>query len=243
MNITRFAAAGLLAAATVAQAAPTPGIGQSGGLTWEQVRFYGPSAGKNSTYLGGQPTYLGSTAKDHCSGSDICGETLSFNTVLGGALTVTASDKYADTKNLVIQDLSPTYGGLGVIGLRSGSLVGADDINAGDKLTLSFANKVQVVGFHFWDKDHSNSDLNTGDKFGLSIDGGATKFYDLKNFPWYGANSTLVGSTFTFSYKNEDYYLGAIKIASVTAVPEPESYALMLAGLLAGGFMLSRRKG
>ena len=223
------------------------GIGTDGSLTWEQVRFYAPSGGSNSTYAGGQPTYYGAVGSDVCSGSDTCGEPMTFATSIGGALSVTATDDgngaINTTNGIVYQDISPDYGGLGVVSQNAnGGLTGGDEINNGDTLTLSFANRVKIVGFHFWDKDHQAYDLNSGDQFGLSIDGGATQFKSLSNFPWYGAGSTLVGNSFTFSYKNEDYYLGAIKIAAVPAVPEPQTYALMLAGMAAVGFMARRRR-
>jgi hypothetical protein len=240
------AAAGLCLSA---QAANPAGIGQSGSMVWEQVRFYGPSSGADSTYTGGQPTYLGSVASDACSGADRCGEPMTFATQLGGALTVTASDDgngmQNNTNGIVYQDLSPTYGGLGVMSRNesTGAMTGGDEINKGDTLTLSFANAVKIVGFHFWDKDHQSNDLNNGDTFSLSVNGGAAQTLSLSNFPWYGASSTLVGNSFTFGFTNEDYYLGAIKVSAVPAVPEPQTYALMLAGLGAVMFMARRRRG
>jgi hypothetical protein len=231
-----------------AQAANPPGIGQSGSLTWEQVRFYGPSGGADATYTGGQPTRIGSVATDYCGGSDICGEPMSFTTQFGGALTVTGGDDGNGAKNntngIVIQDLSPSYGGLGVMSRNesTGALSGGDEINHGDTLTLTFANTVKIVGFHLWDKNHQASDLNAGDTFSLSVNGGAAQVLSLSNFPWYGAGSALIGNTFTFGYTNEDYYLGAIKIAAVPAVPEPQTYALMLGGLGAVMFMARRRR-
>jgi hypothetical protein len=144
------AAAGLCLSA---QAANPAGIGQSGSLVWEQVRFYGPSSGADSTYTGGQPTYLGSVASDGCSGADTCGEPMSFSTLIGGALTVTATDDangmQNSTNGIVYQDLSPSYGGLGVMSRNesTGAMTGGDEINKGDTLTLSFANTVKIVGF------------------------------------------------------------------------------------------------
>lgn len=240
------AAAGLCFSAHAANPA---GIGQSGSLVWEQVRFYGPSGSADSTYSGGQPTKIGSVSTDYCSGSDVCGEPMSFSTLIGGALTVTASDDgnkaVNSTNGIVYQDLSPTYGGLGVMSRNdsTGALAGGDEINLGDTLTLSFANTVKIVGFHFWDKNHQSYDLNSGDTFSLSINGGAAQTLSLSNFPWYGAGSTLVGNSFTFGFTNEDYYVGAIKMAAVPAVPEPQTYALMLAGLGAVAFVARRRRG
>ena len=227
--------------------AVTYGIGTSGSLIWEQVRFYNPSGGVDATYASGQPTYVGTVGTDYCGGTDNCGEPMTFTTQIGGALTVTADDDgnaaSNSTNGIVFQDLSPNYAGLGVVSRNANAgLSGGDEINHGDRLYLSFANKVKIVGFHFWDKDHTASDLNAGNTFGLSIDGGAMQTLSLANFPWYGAGSTLVGNNFAFSYKNEDYYLGAIKVAAVPAVPEPQTYALMLAGLGAVGFMARRRR-
>jgi hypothetical protein len=233
------AALGFGAVSLAAQAA-VYGSGSSGGLSWEQVRFYAPSGVASATYPGGQPTYYGS-GTDYCSGSDRCGEPLTFDTLIGGALTTTAADS-GSGNGIVYQDLSPGYAGLGVISRsNSGGLSGSDEINRGETLTLSFANKVKVVGFHFYDKDHGTGDLGRYDDYGLSIDGGPTVSRSLDDpFPWFGAGSTLIGNSFTFSYVNEDYYLGAIKIAAMP-VPEPQSLALLALGLAALGFTRRRQ--
>jgi hypothetical protein len=240
-----------LGTALSAQAANAPGIGVSGSLTWEQIRFYAPSSGASATYTGGVPTSVLSVASDYCTGTgENCGEPMSFSSLIGGVMTATASDDGNGAQNatngIVHQDLGPNNGGLGVVSRNdsTGQRTGRDEINFGDRLTLTFANAVKIVGFHFWDKDHGSYDLsNSGlEKFGLSIDGGATQLHSLSNFPWYGGSSTLIGNSFTFSYKNEDYYLGAIKIAAVPAIPEPQTYALMLAGLAAVVFVARRRR-
>ena len=248
MNKLSLALVAAFAAVPAAHAA-TYGIGSDGSLVWEQVRFYEPGGGKNAQYVNGQPTYYGTVSSDKCAGADRCGEPMAFDTKFGGKLTATAEDASGYTNGVVIQDLDPDYGGLGVLSIKSsGAVTGLDDINSGDRLTLTFTNKVRIVGFHFWDKDHNSNagadDLNTGDKFGLSVDGGTTKQLGFgNNFPWYGAGSMLVGKSFSFSYVNEDYYLGAIKIAQVAEVPEPGTYGLLLAGLVGVGFVARRRRG
>lgn len=242
--------AGALLAATLAcaaaQAVPV-NLGNSGGLAWEQVRFYGPESAADATYGGGVKTKVGVVPGDYCSGaSENCGTAMSFATALGGALMVSASDDANGAVNttlgLALQDLSPAHGGLGVVSRSAnGAVSGNDEINRGDVLTLAFANTVRLAGLHLWDHNHGRGDLNGGaEKFGLAIDGGAVQQLTLQNFLWWGGSSSLVGNRFTFSYVNEDYHLGAIKIAA--AVPEPQSLALLLLGLAAIGAVARRRR-
>ena len=263
-----------------ANAAPAPlepGLAVSGNLTWEQLRFYGPSGSASSLYTGGQPTALGAlvAGNDLCSGRDICGSSLRYGTLLGGQATVTATTTATGTA-VVHQDLDPTYAGLGVngyqpaastqqwawnAGVRSSKRIpanvgnasyghyatvvtparffGGDEINAGDKLTVSFGKEVRLLGMHFFDANHGQNRLS-GDKFGLSIDGGPMVNYSFAGGYPFNAHSTLVGSSFTFSRassRGEDYYLGALKFAAVATapVPEPASLALLLAGLAVVG--------
>ncbi|WP_418320801.1 PEP-CTERM sorting domain-containing protein [Piscinibacter sakaiensis] len=121
---SKFAIAGLLlTACTWVAAAALPGLGTNGTQTWEQLRFYGPSGGKNSLYADGQPTSIGSVigGTDLCADADICGQTLRFNTLLGGAVTATGSTTAGGTTAIVRQDLYPKYGGLGVQGYKAGT--------------------------------------------------------------------------------------------------------------------------
>lgn len=259
------------AQATTATAAP--GVGVSGALTWEQLRFYGPSGGTNSQYTGGQPTSFGSvvTGSDICTGRDICGSSLKFNTLFGGVATVTATTSAGGT-GVVHQDLDPNYGGLGIQGYQAASssqqwtwkpgiksskkvssnignatyggyttvttaakFFGNDEINTGDKLTVTFDKSVRLLGMHFFDANHGQTRL-AGDKFGMAIDGGPMVNYSFAGGYPFDANSMMIGSSFTFSYassKGENYYLGAMKFAQVvtTPVPEPGSLALLMAGL------------
>ena len=265
--MSRFASAAALAALSFAPAAfaASHGIGTvdvdgKGGMpavTYEEVKFYTPST---SSF----PTYVGTASPaDLCTSgaikTDICGQKLTFDTKFGGVLQATGS--YTETvktwdatkhkwtydtvtkPGLVMQDLSPAYGGLGVIkSVKNGSsVVGGDEINKNEVLTLTFAHAVNVVGFHFMDEDHGWASKHA---YGmLSIDGGAFERISLASYVTNDPSKWFTGTTFSFKIYddcgNTDYYLGAVKIA---AVPEPGTYALMLAGLGAVAFVARRNK-
>lgn len=239
----------LLAAAlacAAAQAVPV-NIGSSGGQTWELVRFHGPDSAADAIYGGGVKSKIGVVPGDYCSSTTVnCGTAMSFATALGGALMVGASDDGNGAANttlgLALQDLAPTYGGLGVVSRSAGGAVsGAGEINRGDVLTLAFANTVRLAGLNFLYSPYGGSDMNGGaETFGLAVDGGAMQQHTLQSSLWWGDSSSLVGNRFTFSYVDKDYYLGAIEIAAAT-VPEPQSLGLLLLGLAAIGGVMRRR--
>lgn len=223
-----------IALACAALAAPVSfgavnGTGTVGSITYEQVRFYKPSS---TTW----PTQSGTVGTDHCSGADICGEPMSFWSAAGGTFKVTASDATND-EGIVIQDLSPNYGGLGVVSLGRNGVYGSDGINRGETLTLTFDKKVTIVGLHFFDADNSNTE--SGDKGKLRIDGGSNNTIALKSYVTANTSSWLTGTTFVFSHDNNDYHLGAVKL--LMPVPEPGTYGMLLAGLGLVGFVARRR--
>lgn len=218
-------------------AAAAPGFGNVNGVEYEQVRFYTPSSAH-------WPTTLGMLGTDYCAGVDRCGEPMTFASTYGGLITATASDALDKHNGIVIQDLKPEWGGLGVLSRRDrdGKLVGEDGINKGDTLTLTFTHQVTLVGLHFFDTDHTSTDR--GDRGTLSIDGGAAHSLALNSYVTSNPTHWLTGSSFAFGYgwDNDDpkgYYLGAVKV--MAPVPEPQTYALMLAGIGAV-FMVSRRR-
>lgn len=126
-------------------------------------------------------------------------------------------------------------------------------------LTLKEAPK--VTAFTFDDDELANltftvDELSTGSIFGFNYGGGTFESYSLSGpggtlVPGFStatwptgvftlAFSDLVAGTYTFSLTGT----GAASISSsITPVPEPESYAMMLAGLGAVGFLLRRRAG
>lgn len=227
------------------------GVGSNGSLQWEQLRFYAPSGSSSKTYPQGEPTYLGQVSPDYCSGSGAnCGLSMRFDTKLVGTVTVTASDDNGTTPNTtagaVIQDLKPHYGGLGVVSLKdshhSGKTVSSsnpDQIDTSDTLTFTFGQPVQIVGLHLFDADHD--EFKSKDKGTFSILAN-DKLYDYKlntSYFWFGANSPLIGTEFTFIANDTPFYVGALKVA---AIPEPGTYALVGVGLMAAGFVARRRR-
>lgn len=228
-----LAVTSLLASGTVLAAAN--GFGTVGAISYEQVRFYTPSTGS-------WPTQTGTVGADACGGADVCGEPMGFSSLYGGNFSVTATDNTSNN-GIVIQDLSPAYGGLGVVSQRrDGSVYGEDGINSGEYLTLTFTKQVTIVGMHFFDTDHTNTDR--GDAGKLSIDGGSFANLSLSSYVTANSSKWLTGTTFRFGYvsDNDDpkgYYLGAVKL--MQPVPEPSAVLLMLAGLAGLGVAARRR--
>jgi hypothetical protein len=222
------------------------------------------------------PISMGSA--DVCGNDDVCATSLSFHTQSAGMLTVTGSTALGGS--LVVQDQASDYGGLGVAGSRVDwkwktstptyrrteankgnaaygsfvtTLLGDDEIDKGETLTLSFEKTVHIAGMHFFSGAHGP--IPNGRTFTLTVDGVTHDDRSLRSYLNTNPASFLTGKTFTFttddSCKNRnwygqctswgatDFYLGAVKIT--TAVPEPETYALYLAGLVAVGFTVSRR--
>lgn len=135
---------------------------------------------------------------------------------------------------------------------------GDDEIDKGETLTLRFDKDVSIAGMHFFTGDHK--DVSGKDTFQLIVDGVKLSALQMKSYLTYDSTKWLTGQEFTFSttesrctktvygkctaWGTADYYLGALKItaAPVTPVPEPETYALFLAGLAAVAYTVRRRR-
>ncbi len=147
--------------------------------------------------------------------------TLNYSGTAGGQLTVTPS-----SGSLVI-----LAGELGVAQWNNWD----SRIGAGESITFTFQNAVQLIG---WDMD----DLNLGgsNQFKVKVGGGATHQFSLDSHS--ATPGTLVGKTFAFGYSGDRYYIDTLKFASVTAVPEPSGVAMLVAGLGVAGLVARRRK-
>lgn len=233
-----FAAAALCAATVPAFAAVTV-------FDFSNLKYAG---GHNTGLL---PSESLNSGYWNCTGGDICssnidgrGHNLGGDLVYTvGGISATATAQYQRNARAawqdatVVQDHENGYdaarkigAGLGVYHVAGDS--GDDNITSGEKLTLTFAGPVKLSSLMLRSDGHDTSwDRNAT----FLLNGTSYKLADT-------ISPALTGSVFTFQFggaKPDQFYLGGV---TVSAVPEPSSYAMLLAGVGLLGFMARRRK-
>jgi hypothetical protein len=211
-----------LAALTMVASAQAVILSAGGGFEYEFLDFSG--SGGSVLHPTGACTH---------AGADYRCDPMTFNGGIGGTLTATANGP-----KLVYQDLPQGERGLGVVSGPSGT---SNTWISGDEvLKLSFSNAVNLVGYHIYQSGNAPGP----DHFQVSGDGilwETRSFASVVFTQWY--SDKWLTNTHTLWFKaedNEKFYVGAVKITS--AVPEPQTYALMFMGLGVVGFAARRRR-
>ena len=183
-----------------------------------------------------------------CTGGDLCSSDVDHNvrngdlTFVSGGLTVHATAFYHGNVAAVMQDhengfnLSKHIGaGLGVYHLSHDS--SDDNVTSGEKLVLTFDHAVELTSFGLRADGHNATDwINNGT---FLFDG-----QEMKLPKGTGVVNALdvIAKSFTFEFGGrhpDQFYLSSL---TVSAIPEPSTYALMAMGLGAVAFVARRRK-
>ena len=179
-----------------------------------------------------------------CTGGDLCSSDIDHGhfggdlkyTVAG--LTATATGFYHGHLVTAMQDHEGGWDPQRHIGAGLGVYHEAhdnsdDNITKGETLKLTFSQVVTLTGLSLRADGHTgNFEENTT----FLLDGHSLKLsHDINNL-------SLTGTEFTFSYggrKADQFYLGGV---TVSPVPEPETGAMLVAGLGLLGWSARRRK-
>lgn len=162
------------------------------------------------------------------------------NQVSGGAL-YTASQSPGSGLAIRPTNTSPAITTVG----KWGAVAGVNNTNNGGGVTatLNFASGISAVSFLWGSPDTYNSlivNTNGGSKtftaaqLGLDPTGNGN-VANYVNFKATGPASAITSLTFVSSS-------AAFEFANVSAVPEPGTYAMLLSGLAAVGFVTRRRR-
>jgi len=170
---------------------------------------------------------------------------ISTLSLIGTGYTLDITGYDGSTKTYAYLDAG--HGGLGVCPSLTGGLQcspsSADNVTVGEILKFEFSSAVVIE--EIWFNNLHDSDYSLlGDKINIggsgytflagdSLAGGDWKYTPDRN--------VAAGSPFEISYNNEQFYVSRMMV-SVNAIPEPETYAMLLAGLGLLGFAARRRK-
>lgn len=128
-------------------------------------------------------------------------------------------------------------------GIDSSKDKNSDLVDKYETITFTFTDPIQVglVGAGFLGKN--GSAIGDDKKYAYRVDGGD---WSTERFASEGFGDLETGTSFDFKYASEDgasFWVSSLEVcAPVAPVPEPETYALMIAGLGLVGFMSRRRK-
>jgi PEP-CTERM motif len=183
-----------------------------------------------------------------CTNGDNCSSNLDANQ-FGGDLKFTAgginvaatgffNDGYRYKQVTVVQDKEPNYNAERQVGAGLGVYHkwkdNADDnVTSKERLVLTFDREVRLESLMMRSEGHDTSWKPQSTFF---FNGVSTILAGSIN------NINAIGHTFTFEYggkKADQFYLSGMV---VSAVPEPETYAMMLLGLGALGMLVRRRR-
>ena len=190
------------------------------------------------------------TTYDLCSSNvdgGVFGGTLNF---VSDGITASATGSYLGetTRASAVQDSTKNWSasngaGLGVYHQRN--VTSDDNITFGEMLTITFDQAVTVTRIELRSEGHNYTNWTPGATFLLN--GAQTALPQGTGY----IDLNLTGTVFTFAFDGpapaltnavqstgDQFYLAAM---TVQAVPEPGTYAMLLAGLGALGFVARRR--
>lgn len=147
--------------------------------------------------------------------------------------------------------LDAGHGGLGVCGVLSSTkqcVPGSDDnVTTGEVLVLTFDNAVTIDSIWF-NNNHDGDGTLSGNK--IKIGGADYSLVSATGVPSFNDDwkptvsfSVAAGGSLSFMLASTDadqFYISGMTITA--AIPEPETYAMLLAGLGLLGFAARRRK-
>lgn len=214
-------------------------------------------SGKNTGFL--------PTNGQYCTGGDLCSSNVDRGhfggnlTYASNGITVSATGSYNGHQATVVQDHDNGYNGLlygsravgaglGVYHLSGNS--GDDNITAGEVLKLSFDQVVTLSEFGLRADGHNTTGWSDSNTFQYSLDGlvwlsGLLPDNSVVGDYYAGRfvpGSLLTGKDFYFRYGGSNANQFYLSSATVSAVPLPPAFALMLPALGMLGFMARKKR-